>query len=89
MKVQVHASALKREPDQDVIKAVWQSGESSWCWLDSSDVQRQLRIGLDSAGRDFELVGIVFTDDRVLITHYMRARPWAYKMLEEARRNNG
>ena len=47
----------------------WASGIVRRCWLDQRDVPRELRIGFDADGVEYELVGLVFSGERVLIRH--------------------
>jgi len=86
VQVFIHEGARKRGNSDDQIRTVWESDADNWCWLDSRDVPRQLRIGYDATGLDYEVIALIFDDERALIIHFMRARPVSYEEIEKSRR---
>lgn len=84
MAISVHPSARKHGLDDQTIRALW----ATWmeqCWLEDDRPGRLLRICMDDAGRAFELIGIVFDDERVLVIHAMRLRPSTIDIVRRAR----
>ena len=65
----IHGSAKKRGYSERQIMEAWRSGADRRCWLDGRAAPRELRIGFDSSGTEYEIVGLVFTDGHVLIHH--------------------
>lgn len=82
--VEVHQAALKHGLDPGQVERLW----SSWveqCWLDDDQPGRVLRFCMDDAGRAFELIGLVFDDQRVLVIHAMRLRPSTVELMRRNR----
>ncbi|MCL1839140.1 MAG: hypothetical protein FWG47_07530 [Propionibacteriaceae bacterium] len=81
--ITIHPSARKRGSSDDALSAMW----SSWirqAWLEDDLPGRVLRMCIDDAGRPWEMVGIVFDDERVMVIHAMRWRKSTTKLIEEA-----
>ena len=82
--VAIHPSALKHGLTDDAICRLWLSWREQ-CLLEDDNPERVLRICLDDAGRAYELVGLVFDDDRVMVIHAMRLRPATAAIVRRAR----
>ena len=71
--VQAHRSALKHGLSAAEVVGLWGLFVEQ-VWLDDDRPGRLLRVCCDDAGRWFELVGLVFDGERVLVIHAMRLR---------------
>jgi hypothetical protein len=54
--------------------------------LDDGDVPRELRIGFTSDGEELEVIGLVFTDSRVLIHHCNKPTKESRRLIQQAQR---
>lgn len=85
IEVRIHPSALKRGLDAEEVRVLWTQGVED-TWIDDLDPRRLLRLGLDSAGRPWELVGLVFDGGkRHLVIHAMPLRKSTMQLLERRR----
>ncbi|MDR0483268.1 MAG: toxin [Cellulomonadaceae bacterium] len=82
--IEVHKSARKHGLNNSTIRALWVNWLEQ-CWLEDDSPGRVLRLCLDDAGRAFEVIGIVFDDDRVLVIHAMPLRQSTLAILRRAR----
>lgn len=73
VKVQVHRSALKHDLGVNEVVGLWGQGVEQ-VWLED-----------DRPGRWFEVVGLVFDDERVLVIHAMRLRRATLERVRRAR----
>lgn len=85
IKTGVHPTACKHGLAPDEVSALWSSGVEA-TWIDDLDPRRLLRVGLDGAGRPWELVGLVFDDGvRHLVIHAMPLRTSTLRLLKRRR----
>jgi hypothetical protein len=83
--VRAHPSALRHGLTADEVIGLWSVGLED-TWLDDLDPTRLLRIGLDEAGRPWELVGLVFdSGTRHLVIHAMPLRKGTIELIRRAR----
>ena len=73
VKIQVHRSALKHGLGVNEVVGLWGQGVEQ-VWLED-----------DRPGRWFEVVGLVFDDERVLVIHAMRLRRATLERVRRAR----
>lgn len=82
--IRVHRSALKHGLSADGVVKLWGQGVNQ-VWLEDDLPGRVLRMSCDDAGRWFELVALVFDDERVLVIHAMRLRRSTVERVRRAR----
>ena len=84
VKVQVHRSALKHGLGVNEVVGLW-GQRVEQVWLEDDRPGRVLRVCCDDSGRWFEVVGLVFDDERVLVIHAMRLRRATLERVRRAR----
>jgi len=84
--VTIHPKAFKHAYSEEQIRDAWISGEHNRCELEDADIPRELRIGVTAEGIKLELIGLVFTMERVMIHHCDSASKEARRQIEKSRR---